>query len=267
MADSYAMVKGGKLNLKGHKLKKSKKHKSHKRKHDGSSASGQSSRPSDHEDVTKHGGWWEVKEFADITANIAIEVGDSVYIIALDNGGLAIGEPRDEGDGPDPTEIFTAIKINDTKVAFKSGYGKYVTVESDGRLEAKAEAMGAREQFEPVFQEGKLALNGCNNCFLTCDEDGELACSARTAGEGEFLRLRSSAVRERDPLEDIPTEERGSVKDAEINYVKKFQSFQDRRLRVSEEDKAALKKAKKEGDLHEVLLDRRSKMKADRYCK
>nr|KAI8734062.1 protein FRG1-like isoform X2 [Biomphalaria glabrata] len=48
---------------------------------------------------------------------------------------------------------------------------------------------------------------------------------------------------------------------------KKFQSFQDRRLRVSEADKKDLKKAKREGDLHEVMLDRREKMKADRYCK
>ena len=66
------------------------------------------------------------------------------------------------GDGPDPAEIFTAIKINDTKVAFKSGYGKYVTTESDGRLEAKVEAMGAREQFEPVFQD----VSGCQTFSL-----------------------------------------------------------------------------------------------------
>ena len=37
---------------------------------------------------------------------------------------------------------------------------------------------------------------------------------------------------------------------------KKFQSFQDRRLRINEEDRAALKKAKEEGDFHEKLLDR-----------
>lgn len=37
---------------------------------------------------------------------------------------------------------------------------------------------------------------------------------------------------------------------------KKFQSFQDRRIRINPEDVVTVKKARKEGDLHEVLLDR-----------
>ncbi|XP_059178628.1 protein FRG1-like [Physella acuta] len=264
MADSYALVKGGKLNLKGHKTKKSKKHKSHKRKHDGTPADASSK---EREDTHKHGGWWEIKKFEDIAANVAIEFKDHTYITALDNGQLALGDSRKEGDGPDPAEVFTAIKINDTKVAFKSGYGKYWGVEANGQVVGVAEAMGSREQFEPVFQEGKLALCGCNNFFVSCDEKGRVVCLSRTAGPNEMIKLRSNTVREKDPLEGVPSEDRGSVKEAEINYVKKFQSFQDRRLRVSEVDKSQLKKAKREGDFHEVMLDRREKMKADRYCK
>lgn len=50
-------------------------------------------------------------------------------------------------------------------------------------------------------------------------------------------------------------------------FRKKFQKFQDKKLRVNTEDKTTLKNARDEGTLHEALLDRRSKMKADRYCK
>ena len=49
--------------------------------------------------------------------------------------------------------------------------------------------------------------------------------------------------------------------------MKKFQSFQDRNLRLSEEDASKLKKARMQGSLHEEMLNRREKMKADRYCK
>lgn len=40
------------------------------------------------------------------------------------------------------------------------------------------------------------------------------------------------------------------------NYRKKFQSFQDRRLRVNEDDTVVLKRARTDGKFHEALLDR-----------
>jgi len=37
---------------------------------------------------------------------------------------------------------------------------------------------------------------------------------------------------------------------------KKFQSFQDRKIKLNAEDRSDVKKARVEGNLHEVLLDR-----------
>ena len=57
------------------------------------------------------------------------------------------------GEGPDPVEILTAIKISETKMALKSGYGKYLSVDTDGSVIGKSDAIGTREQWEPVIQE------------------------------------------------------------------------------------------------------------------
>ena len=54
---------------------------------------------------------------------------------------------------------------------------------------------------------------------------------------------------------------------SDVPHARRFQSFQDGKLKMSEEDAYDLKRAKKDGALFETLLNRREKMKADRYCK
>lgn len=104
------------------------------------------------EDAVKHGGWWTANKLEDITSNVAIQFGKQAYVKSMDNGLFTLGAPHDEGDGPAPEEIFTAIQINERHVAFKSGYGKYLKVEKDGVITGRSEAVGGMEQFEPVFQ-------------------------------------------------------------------------------------------------------------------
>ncbi|XP_054599782.1 protein FRG1 isoform X1 [Nothobranchius furzeri] len=252
----YSRVKSTKLVLKGSNKGQKKKNKDKKRKG-----------TDDEAKLDIVGGWWCVSGFGEIAGTIAIEMQNNSYIHALDTGLFTLGAPHKDDEGPDPPEQFTAVKLSDTRVALKSGYGKYLGINSEGLVVGRADAIGAREQWEPVFQDGKMALMGANSCFISYSDDGDIVASSKTAGDDQMLKIRTSMEREVKHKDDLADEDRGNVKSCEVNYVKKFQSFQDRRLRVNEDDSTTLKKARTDGKFHEALLDRRSKMKADRYCK
>merc|ERR1711939_411959 len=115
-----------------------------------------------------------------------------------------------------------------------------------------------------------LALSACNDKFIRFNEEGDLVAMDDRATEANFINIRSNSKRihEKEKRQkELPVEEQGSIRDTEINYVKKFQKFQDKKLRINQGDVKDLVEAKKSGSLHEALLDRREKMKADRYCK
>lgn len=106
----------------------------------------------DTKDISEHGNWWKITKLEDINGPVAIEFGNHTYIKALDNGLFTLGAPHNEGEGPFPEEILTAVPVNEHKFALKSGYGKYLKVEKNGMVTGRSDAIGAMEQWEPVFQ-------------------------------------------------------------------------------------------------------------------
>ena len=177
MSDVYAGARSGKLKLKGEKSSSSSKHKKKSKKRHREDRDEKSERKrkrtEEQEDIKRHGGWWVASQTRHITGPVAIQFG-SLYVKTLDDGSFTLGAPRDEGkvakcqgkvelrltnyaldtgDGPSPEEVLLAVKVNDTKVAFKSGYEKYLRVDSkDGVVRGISDAVGPMEQWEPIFQ-------------------------------------------------------------------------------------------------------------------
>ncbi|GMT18624.1 hypothetical protein PFISCL1PPCAC_9921, partial [Pristionchus fissidentatus] len=265
----YNKVKGGGLKLK----KKQNLFKADKPK---TKVKKEKTEDVDHDAVSR-GGWWCIKEDFDLKGGmeIALEVGDGsrCYLAAMDNGKFTIGGPHREGEGPNPEEVFAVVKTpDDLKISMKTGYGKYIGVDSAGMLVATTEAIGARERFQPVFQDGKSALQSvANPLFLTMkpDKEGYIYVAAKAATEDEMINIRTEAERV-GPVDHRPEDDRKKARECETSYVKKYQhskvDLKGRHVSVDLTNKGEIRSAQNQGNLHEVLLYRRQKTKSDRYC-
>lgn len=68
--------------------------------------------------------------------------------------GPAFHSHRVAGSGPAPEEVLTALRLQDTdKISLKSGFDKYLSTDEKGIVQARFDAIGVREQWEPVFQD------------------------------------------------------------------------------------------------------------------
>lgn len=170
-------------------------------------------------DSELHGNWWKVTKIEEITGPVAIELGRHTYIKALDNGMFTLGAPHNDCEGPAPEEILTAVNVNDFKIAFKSGYNKYLRVEKDGTVTGRSDAIGPMEQWEPIFCDGKLALQSNLQTFMGIDDEDTIIAMKKNASDEEFLNIRSQTIRELNPTKDVPVEDQGSLEQIEVNYV------------------------------------------------
>lgn len=134
MSEAYSVGKGGKLNLKGEASSSSSKskHKKHKKRKLEDSA-----KDLDKEDVLNHAGGWVVDKYEQITGSVFIEFKEQMFLHGLENGVFVCGAPHAPTEQPDVAELLTAVPIDNKYIAFKSTYGKYLSVNSNGLVIGK----------------------------------------------------------------------------------------------------------------------------------
>jgi protein FRG1 len=265
MAEYQAKGSGLKLKLKGEKSSSTKKKHAKKRKTEDSASNLAK------EDEQAHGGAWIIDNIDQVVGPIALEMREQMYIYGLDNGLFVLGSAHKSGEQAEQAEVLTAIKIDDKHVAFKSGYGKYLSVNTVGLLIGRSDAISPKEYFAVEFDydyDGrKTYIKASNDGYLTINYEGDIVALPGKKSESS-LTIRSLGKRENKAKKLIPEEEQSEdLLNVEINYVKKFQKFEDHKLKLNKSDVKELEEAKVHGLLHEKLLDRREKMKSDRYCK
>ncbi|CAK5109957.1 unnamed protein product [Meloidogyne enterolobii] len=266
---SSGVYRGGVLKLKGKKqLFKSKKNTEKNAKASSSKVD---------EDADERGGWRRIENEAELKGgiDIAIEHGDfsKCYLSAMDNGKFTLGARHVcHGEPPNPEEILSLIKCPDEpKISLKTGFGKYVGFDSGGCLIATADAIGDRERFGVVFQDGKSALLAHNGFFLSLapDDDGYVYVSSKTAHANEIINIRTNTEKE-GPVDWLTADDKKKAADCETAYVKMYQhsrvELKNKCISYNVADKSEVKRAQREGDLHETLLNRRAKLKSDKYC-
>ncbi|CAL1704711.1 unnamed protein product [Somion occarium] len=242
-------VRPTKLKFKGEKTKK-------KRKREDSEEGGSSRRRRKDED----------EESADNPSPICITYDSTRGRVVLHS----VDKDKTE-DGTQPASVLdrTPTEVSQvwvtTRVAGSptinlrtgTGEGKFLSCDKHGLVSADREARGPQEEWTPVvFPDvagGAIALRG---------DSEEVGFRERFWVKIQNKYKKEAHDEERKRKEGMSTD--ANIDEASTNKL--YQAWGAGRTIVSAEDKKALKKAKKEGHLAEALLDRRAKLKSDRFC-
>ncbi|KAG0288209.1 hypothetical protein BGZ97_006883 [Linnemannia gamsii] len=186
-------------------------------------------------------------------------------------------------DTAEPTavhQVLVATMIPDSdRLTLKAFNGKYLSSDKFGIVTAHTEAIGMQEEWTAIIkadeEEGGIAFQNHYGKFLSVDEVAaetgkgtgiQIRADSDTIGFCEIFRAKIQA-RFRKKAKKAAGDVKIVTKDYEFDQSRKFQTWNHGRVIVSNESVKELNKAKKEGRFSEALLDRREKLKSDRYCK
>ncbi|KAI8442745.1 FRG1-like family-domain-containing protein [Phakopsora pachyrhizi] len=190
--------------------------------------------------------------------------------------------------------VCTRVLDSDSKVTLRASNGRYLASDQLGAVSAQSEARGSQEewQFErtdndqqPGSEDGIFFLRSVlYGTYLSLDQVAgpnrfeirllvrmqalELVKSKKRLDEQRAKRGLSNSSSATDDNGLMILSSTQSIRDLEKNNIRQYQARGSGRLVLPNlSGSNSLKKAKKQGRLAEELLDRRSKLKSDRYAK
>lgn len=177
-------------------------------------------------------------------------------------------------------QVWIANRIVDSdRFTLKSAQGKYLAYDSQGGVSATREAIGPQEEWIPAFRSDlggfvlQTAAQGDSTLqkYLSVDEiaggEFKVVADSDSAGFGETFRIRSQARFRSQQSKKQKAAEDADLTTLESESIKKYQARNIGRLVVSTDNYKELKRAQKTGQMAEALLDRREKIKSDKFCK
>jgi protein FRG1 len=155
-----------------------------------------------------------------------------------------------------------------------TGEGKFLSCDAHGLVSSDRDARGPQEEWTPVvLPDGMVAFMNIYEKYLGVDEAAggtlQLRGDSEEVGFAERFWVKIQHKYKKEANEEEKKKKDGEVgppkiDEASSNHV--YQAWGAGRSVVSVEDKKELKRARKEGRLAEAMLDRRSKLKSDRFC-
>ncbi|KAL0063750.1 hypothetical protein AAF712_009307 [Marasmius tenuissimus] len=155
-----------------------------------------------------------------------------------------------------------------------TGEGKFLSCDAHGIVSADRDARGPQEEWTPIIMpDGMVAFQNIYEKYLGLDEVAggslQLRGDSEEVGFGERFWVKVQYKYKKEATEEQKKKQEGTSAPTKIDEVGTnhlHQAWGAGRSIVSKDDKKELKRARKEGRLAEALLDRRSKLKSDRFC-
>ncbi|MCJ1299895.1 hypothetical protein MMC08_002689 [Hypocenomyce scalaris] len=193
---------------------------------------------------------------------IACDANGKVFASELENlveGDLSTAEPHDV------RQVWVANRVAGTdNISFKGHHGRYLSCDKFGILSATTEAISPEESFLCIATPstpGTFSIQTQREKFLTMTEDTkvpEVRGDAESVSFNATFRIRMQARFKPRLKANKESKAREKISRKELEEVVG--------RRLDDDEVRRLKRARREGDYHETILDVRVKGKHDKFA-